>query len=147
MVFLFFFWGGKVDVAKLQMVLAAILKLCIRFFVCLFVLFWFCFCFVFVLLFCFVFVLFCCFVFVFFCILVFKSTLTATKISTQTSFGNLSYVYEVGFIMFIQSHTCQQMRRAPGGKHVKSIKRRLQNILRFRPDARKMILGSLGTSP
>ena len=33
-----------------------------------------------------------------------------------------------------------------GGKHVKVKKRRRQDILRFRADARKLILGSIGTS-
>ena len=32
-----------------------------------------------------------------------------------------------------------------GGKHVKVKKRRRQDILRFRADARKLILGSIGT--
>ena len=32
-----------------------------------------------------------------------------------------------------------------GGKHVKVKKRQRQDILRFRADARKMILGSIGT--
>ena len=40
------------------------------------------------------------------------------------------------------SNTCQKMR---GGKHVKFKKRRRQDILRFRADARKLILGSIGT--
>ena len=40
------------------------------------------------------------------------------------------------------SDTCQKMR---GGKHVKVKKRRRQDILRFRADARKLILGSIGT--
>ena len=39
-------------------------------------------------------------------------------------------------------NTCQKMR---GGKHVKVKKRRRQDILRFRADARKLILGSIGT--
>ena len=38
------------------------------------------------------------------------------------------------------SDTCQKMR---GGKHVKVKKRRRQHILRFRADARKLILGSI----
>ena len=41
------------------------------------------------------------------------------------------------------SNTCQKMR---GGKHVKVKKRRRQNILRFCADARKLILGSIGTT-
>ena len=32
-----------------------------------------------------------------------------------------------------------------GGKHVKVKKRQRQDILRFRADARKLILGSIGT--
>ena len=40
------------------------------------------------------------------------------------------------------SNTCRKMR---GGKHVKVKKRRCQDILRFRTDARKLILGSIGT--
>ena len=32
-----------------------------------------------------------------------------------------------------------------GGKHVKVKERRRQDILRFRADARKLILGSIGT--
>ena len=42
------------------------------------------------------------------------------------------------------SNTCQKMR---GGKHVKVKKRRRQDILHFRADARKLILGSTGTPP
>ena len=42
----------------------------------------------------------------------------------------------------IFSNTCQKMR---GGKHVKVKKRRRQDILRFRADVRKLILGSIGT--
>ena len=40
------------------------------------------------------------------------------------------------------SNTCQKMR---GGKHVKVKKRQRQDILRFRADAQKLILGSIGT--
>ena len=40
------------------------------------------------------------------------------------------------------SNTCQKMR---GGKHVKVKKRRCQDILHFRADARKLILGFIGT--
>ena len=40
------------------------------------------------------------------------------------------------------SNTCQKMR---GGKHVKIKKRQRQDTLRFRADARKLILGSIGT--
>ena len=40
------------------------------------------------------------------------------------------------------SNTCQKMR---GGKHVKVKERRHEDILRFRADARKLILGSIGT--
>ena len=40
------------------------------------------------------------------------------------------------------SNTCQKMR---GGKHVKVKKRRCQDILRFRADPQKLILGSIGT--
>ena len=40
------------------------------------------------------------------------------------------------------SNTCQKMR---GGKHVKIKKQRRQDILRIRSDARKLILGSIGT--
>ena len=43
---------------------------------------------------------------------------------------------------FFFSNTCQKMR---GGKHVKVKKRRRQDILRFRADTRKLILGSIGT--
>ena len=46
------------------------------------------------------------------------------------------------FFFFFFSNTCQKMR---GGKHVKVKKRRRQDILRFRADARKLILGSIGT--
>ena len=42
------------------------------------------------------------------------------------------------------SNTCQKML---GGKHVKVKKRRRQDILRFRADARKLILGLIGTPP
>ena len=40
------------------------------------------------------------------------------------------------------SNTCQKMR---GGKHVKVKKQRCQDILCFRADAWKLILGSIGT--
>ena len=40
------------------------------------------------------------------------------------------------------SNTCQ---RIPAGKHVKVKKRQRQDILRFRADARKLILGAIGT--
>ena len=40
------------------------------------------------------------------------------------------------------SNTCQKMW---GGKHVKVKKRQHQDILRFRADSRKLILGSIGT--
>ena len=40
------------------------------------------------------------------------------------------------------SNTCQKMW---GGKHVKVKKRQRQDILRFGADARKLILGSIGT--
>ena len=43
---------------------------------------------------------------------------------------------------FFFSNTCQKMR---GGKHVKVKKRWRQDILCFRADARKLILGSIGT--
>ena len=42
------------------------------------------------------------------------------------------------------SNTCQGMW---GGKHVKVKKRRRQDVLRFRADVRKLILGSKGTRP
>ena len=42
------------------------------------------------------------------------------------------------------SDICQKMR---GGNHVKVKKRRRQDILRFRADARKLVLGSMGTPP
>ena len=42
----------------------------------------------------------------------------------------------------IFSNTCQKMR---GGKHVKVKKGWRQDILRFRVDAQKLILGSIGT--
>ena len=45
-----------------------------------------------------------------------------------------------GAIFF--SNTCQKMR---GVKHVKVKKRRRQDIMRFRANARKLILGSIGT--
>ena len=40
------------------------------------------------------------------------------------------------------SNTCQKMR---GGKHAKVKKRQRQDTQRFRADARKLILGSIGT--
>ena len=40
------------------------------------------------------------------------------------------------------SNTCQKMR---DGKHVKVKKRRRQDILSFRADTKKLILGSIGT--
>ena len=40
------------------------------------------------------------------------------------------------------SNTCQKMR---GGKHVKVKERQREDILRFCADARKLILGSIGT--
>ena len=40
------------------------------------------------------------------------------------------------------SNTCQKMR---GGKHVKVKKWQRQDTLRFRADAQKLILGSIGT--
>ena len=40
------------------------------------------------------------------------------------------------------SNTCQKMR---GGKHVKVKKWRRLDIMRFRADVRKLILGSIGT--
>ena len=45
------------------------------------------------------------------------------------------------FFEFFQTHA----RKMRGRKHVKVKKRRRRDILRFRADARKLILGSIGT--
>ena len=45
-------------------------------------------------------------------------------------------------VLRLFSNTCQKMR---DGKHVKVKKWQRQDILRFRADARKLILGSIGT--
>ena len=52
-------------------------------------------------------------------------------------------------IIFVECNTFQEMPRGEmrGGKDVKVKKWRRQDILCFRANARKLILGSIGTPP